>query len=422
MNKTYALFAALVISLLAVGVAQALPTVEWVKINEDQVNTGDQIEVQRGDNLNVKVRLKAPALASGQTNPVERDLEVEAVILGYEYNARDGNRLSDSTDLFDLDGNDVVIKSLRLNVPDLADKDHYDLRIRTGGRTGAADEKLIRLNVKGERHDLQIRDVVLSPEDTIQAGRYLIGTVRLKNIGQNTEEGIKIRIEIPALGVAESDYVEELKAEKSVTSEELLLRIPVNAQPGTYKVLTTLEFDEGFAGESSESTITVVSDAEGAAPGTEKTMINVGIESQDVAAGASAVYPIVVTNSGSASKTYTIVVSGTAGWAAATVQPSNVVTVGAGETSTVSVVLTANGNAAAGEKAFVAEVKSAGKTVQIPLKANVAGGSASGWSSIKSGLEIALIVLVVLLVIIGLIIGFNRLKGNGEEPEEKTYY
>ena len=67
-------------------------------------------------------------------------------------------------------------------------------------------------------------------------------------------------------------------------------------------------------------------------------------------------------------------------------------------------------------------MKSAGKTVQIPLKANVAGSSASGWGSIKSGLEIAVIVLVVLLVIIGLIIGFNRLKGNGEQPEEKTYY
>ncbi|MBI4149095.1 hypothetical protein HY491_01480 [Candidatus Woesearchaeota archaeon] len=430
MNKMYILFAALVISLLAVGVAQALPAVDWIKINEDNVDfrsndqspVTNQFEVQRGDTLTVKVRVKAAALAAGEANPKEHDVEVEAAILGYEYNARAGNRLSDATDLFDMDGGDIVTKTLRLTVPDLADKDRYDLRIRVGSRTGIALEQMVRLNLKGERHDLQIKDVVLSPEDTIQAGRYLIGTVRIKNIGQNTEEGIKIRIEIPALGVAESDYIEELKAEKSVTSEELLLRIPVNAQPGDYNVISSVEFDEGFAAETSESTITVVGSADGVAPSTEKTMVNVGIESQDVAAGASAVYPIVLTNTGSASKTYTVAVSGTAGWATATVQPSNVVTVGAGETSTVSVVLTANSNAAAGEKAFVAEVKSAGKTVQIPLKANVAGSSASGWGSIKSGLEIAVIVLVVLLVIIGLIIGFNRLKGNGEEPEEKTYY
>ena len=58
----------------------------------------------------------------------------------------------------------------------------------------------------------------------------------------------------------------------------------------------------------------------------------------------------------------------------------------------------------------------------INLKANVQKDSSS---SLRNGLEIALIVLVVILVIIGLILGFSRLKKDDnfdEDGEDKTYY
>jgi len=107
-----------------------------------------------------------------------------------------------------------------------------------------------------------------------------------------------------------------------------------------------------------------------------------------------------ITNTASTAKTYTLSVSGTAGWGSAVIQPSNVITVAGGETSTVSVGLSVSSDASAGEKAFVVEVSSPTKTASIPLKANISGASSSTWSRVKTALEIALIVLVVLLVII----------------------
>ncbi len=403
-----------------IGVASAALVVDntKIKINGDYYESGDTIQVEKGDTLRIRVQLENdPAVAPvGDLN----DIDVTAEIRGYEY---DSDGLYDRTDSFDLASGDTVYKNLELNVPEKAEKDYYDIRVMAGGRSGSLIDYNLQLHVTGQRHKLTIKDVVLSPENEVRAGRYLVATVRVKNYGEKDEEGIKVKISIPELGVSESDYIDELEEDESTTSEELLLRIPVDAQDGEYTVRTTVEYDEGTEVETREDTISVVS-ADYVPSSSEKTVVNVGIESQSLSAGQSTVYPIMITNTASTAKTYTVSVSGVAGWGSTVVQPSNVVTVSGGDTSTVSVSLTVNADASSGEKAFVVEIQSPTKTAQIPLKANVDGNStASTWSRVKTGLEIALIVLVVLLVIIGLIIGFNRLKGDEEdEGEEKTYY
>ena len=129
-----------------------------------------------------------------------------------------------------------------------------------------------------------------------------------------------------------------------------------------------------------------------------------------------------MTNTGSASKTYSIeAITGT--WADVKVSPS-IVVMNPGETKIVYVTVAANEDASEGIQTFGVAVKS-GETIlkEITLRANVLEGS-SGWDKAKRGLEVALVVLVVLLVIIGLIIGFNRLKGDedDEDMKEETYY
>ena len=408
----------LAIFLLSIGIASAALVVpdDKMKINGEYYQTGETIQVEKGDSLDISVKLNNNGLTA--TDDL-KNVVVSADILGYEY---DSDELSDQTDTFDLEHGDTVYKSLKLKVPEKAEKSYYDIRIRAGGRTGALINWNLKLHITGERHKLAIKDVVLSPENEVTAGRYLVATVRVKNYGEKDEEGIKVKVSIPELGASESDYVDELEADESVTSEELLLRIPVDAKSGAYTVKTTVEYDEGTEAETREDKINIVSSEYTATSSAEKTVVNVGIESQTLKAGEITVYPIMITNAAGTSKTYTVSVSGVEGWGSAVVQPSNVVTIAAGETSTVSVSLSVNSGASSGEKAFVVEVKSPTKTAQIPLKAVVSGAVKSTWSRVKTGLEIGLIVLVVLLVIIGLIIGFNRLKGDEEEGEEKTYY
>jgi uncharacterized membrane protein len=157
----------------------------------------------------------------------------------------------------------------------------------------------------------------------------------------------------------------------------------------------------------------------------EKTVITLAAGAQTAAqGGAEAVYPITITNEGTASKTYVLSADG-ANWATFRVSPSNVLVVGAGESKAVNIYVAASADAPVGEQTFSVTISSGEKVLkEIPLKVNVAQGQVSAWSKIKRGLEVGLVVLVVLLVILGLIIGFNKLKGEEEETKEEgeTYY
>ncbi|MFH0979026.1 MAG: hypothetical protein V1837_07045 [Candidatus Woesearchaeota archaeon] len=428
-----ATWAALLIGLLlACGAVYALPTVDYVKINGDVFESGDQLVVERGDILDIRVKL----LASQN----EENVEVAADILGYEYN--DVEKISESTEPFDMDANDTVYKTLQVQIPENAEKDRYDLRVRVGSRRGASFEGRYALNLQGARHQLTIRDIVLSPENNVQAGRALLTTVRIKNYGEKDEEGIKIQVSIPALGISASDYIDTLEADESTSSEELYLRIPNCATPGIYKIEVVVEYDDGHKQDTAETSIlltdgdlckpaTPITPGGQTQPSTPQTIISVGATTQDVTAGAGGViYPLTLTNNGQSSKTYMLSIDGTTGWADARVSPSNTLIIGPGETKAAFIYVAANSNTPAGQRMFSVTVSSGADTLkQIPMTANVVGAtqasSTMDWNKVKQVLEIGLVVLIVILVILGLIIGFNKLRGSGEgstEEKEKSYY
>ena len=130
-----------------------------------------------------------------------------------------------------------------------------------------------------------------------------------------------------------------------------------------------------------------------------------------------------MSNPTSSAKTVAIAVNGVDVFGEARVSPSNVIVLGAGETKTAYVYVSADKNAKAGQYSFTSAVSGLGTTTQeIALTANVVKGS--NVSGLKKALEIGLVILVVILVILGLIIGFNKLKGSEEESEDEsqTYY
>ncbi len=408
----------LVSVLLIATAVSALPSVEYVKINGDVYETGDKLVVERGETLDIKVKLQAG-------DQVENNIEVEADILGYEYS--DKEDISESSHTFDMSANDTQYVSLSLKIPDKADKDLYDLRIRVATRTGQAFEGLYLLNLKGVRHNLVIKDVIFRP-DRVKAGSNLFSLVRIKNIGEKTEEGIKVTVSIPELGASaeDSDYIDELEADESTTSEELWIRIPACVDAGLYEVQVLVEYDEDYEEISATEFIEVLeSDACEAAPLMPvMPTVSFSSQTQDVVQGQGVVYPITITNNAQASKSFTIMVN-TGDWATSKVSPSNMLVVGAGQTQTAYVYVYALSQASPGEHLFAVSVMDAtGASVKdIPLKANVVGSTSSMWPSVKRALETALIVLVVLLVILGLIIAFNKLRGKEEESEEaETYY
>ncbi len=431
MNSKFGILGVLMlvlIGVLAVAVSATLPvTIDQVEVEGTTLSPSDstRLDLERGQTVDVRIELVASA-------DVE-NVEVTGFISGYEYN--DYESMSDTTHVFDMEAGVKYVKTLTLTLPVRAEEDDYKLRLIVTDRND--DELIENYNLKLDvaRHSLEIRDVVFSPEEEVVAGRALLTTVRVKNIGEKDEESVKVKVSIPALGISASDYIDVIEAGDSTTSEELYMRIPDTAAAGDYTVEVSLDYDEGFESLSAKKTITVtepvcVEDAcqTSAEETAEKTIITISTDVQQLVKGqGGSVYPIALTNEGKSTKTYVIKVDGIEGWATSRISPSNVVVLAPGETSTIFVYLSATDAAAAGEHMFSVSVSSADAVLkQLPLKAEIVGQQTTsfGWDRIKTALEIGFVILVVILVVLGLIIGFSKLKEK-EEPEEvsgQTYY
>jgi len=420
--KAFSIIALLIITLIAMtGVATAVPvSVEEIKLDGNVYVSGDTLHVERGEKLDISVKIEGTGNAS--------NVEIRAFIAGYEYS--DHEETSDSTHIFDIENGITYVKKFDIQLPSKLDQDSYKLRLFVADRDGTANEFTYNLKVGTKRHALEIKDVVFSPENKVRQGGVLLSTVRVKNAGERDEDGLRIKVAIPELDVSASDYIDEIEAEETKTSEELLLRIPKCAAAKDYKIVTSIEYDESYETIVEESTIRVQDSGicETASTTTSpKTIITVGPEMQDVVKGqGGAIYPLTLSNAGSTSKTFTITAQA-GDWANVKMSPSNVVTLGANEAKAVYVYVSAKDDASAGEHMFAISVKSGEQTLkEIALKANVVEpATKSSWDKVKKGLEVGLVVLVVLLVILGLIIGFNRLKADDDDEDleaGQTYY
>ena len=423
-KQIFSLLTVFLIGVLMSSTVFADKLIDEVKINGDAVTqsgTNFILDVERGDDLNLKVKFRS------NTTDVD-DVQIEAVVRGIDSNTR----VEDITDVFDATANVTYIKKLSLPLIDKIDQDGYKLRIRISDRDTATVEQTYELRVDTKRHDVEVRDVVLSPSSEVKAGRALLATVRVANRGEKDEDGVKVVVSVPSLGVSAADFIDELEAEDKnddqATTEEMFLRIPDDAETGEYEVVVDVFFDDGDKKNSYITSIFVLGDeASVQVPKSEeKTIITVAADKQNVAQGGSeAAYPIALTNAGTSSKTYTVRADGAA-WANLRVSPSNVLVVDAGDSKAFTVFVSAGGNAPVGDQTFTVTVSSGDKVLkQLPLSVNVDEGQANGAAKLKRGLEVGLVVLVILLVIIGLIIGFSKLRGDEEEDgseEGKEYY
>jgi uncharacterized membrane protein len=424
-KKIFSLLTVFLLGVLMSTVVFAELNIDFVKVDSDEIfESGANFiqDVDRGDDLNLKVRLTS--------NETLRDVQVEAVLRGVD--SRES--VDDITETFDMKPGVSYTKSLTLPLIEKIDKDQYKLRIRISDRNSPTVEKTYEIDIGTKRHDVEIRDVVLSPSNEVKAGRALLATVRLRNRGDKDEDGVKVVVSIPELGISAADFVDELEKEgdndDQATTEEMFLRIPESAETGEYRLRVEVFFDDGDKRNVKETSISVLGEekvTERPTKTEEKTIITVGVDRQSATKGGSEVaYPITLTNAGSSSKTYTVSADGAA-FANFRISPSNVMVIGAGDSKAFTVFVSAKQTAPSGEQTFAVTVTSGEKVLkQLPLSIRIDEGQAatSSVAKVKRGLEIGLVVLVILLVIIGLIVGFSKLRGDDEEEggEEKTYY
>lgn len=407
-----------VVAIIATVAASATPTIEYTKINGDTAQSGDQLIVERGDTLDIRVRVKAGI------NP-EKNVNVEAYLDGYEYSQND---VSDSADIFDMDANDTKTEDLKITIPLKAEKDYYDLKVRVGTRRGASVENQYRINLKGKRHEIVIKDILMPSQ--VEAGRGLFANIKLQNIGQKNEKEVTVRFKIPALNIEEFTTIDEIEADDTTTTEDIVALIDECVKPGDYEVTVEVDFSSDNEKITQKDKITVTgSDVCGASSvnNGEKTLISVP-QAQEVVAGQAVAFPIMLTNLGNKPKTYVITVSkAVETFGTATIQPSNVMIVQPSKPETVFVYVKTNDNAQAGQKDFVVTITAGDEKKDVALTAIViAGGSNFASPDLKKVLEVGLVILIIVLVIVGLIVGFNKLKPKDEEDSkeigQQTYY
>lgn len=411
------------------GLAEAAMTITSTELNGKVVyDTSDVTKnlvrnFQRADELEVSVELVSDVDV--------KNVEVKTELNGLEHDKEDARA---DTESFDMKAGVTYVKDLTIKLPSRMEQGKtYTLRVRVSGQSGSEVNKDYNIYVNSEMHAMLIKDVIFSPDTEVVAGRSLLAEVQVKNVGMRDEESFKVKVSIPDLGVSKTAVIDELDSDETTTTEPLFLRIPDCAAKGEYPVEISVEFNDGDDSTTTEETIKVVAgESCPAVPGkTETSKTQIALPStQDVSAGSEVVFPVLLTNTGSSSKTYSVVVRGVESWGTVRVEPGMTQVVNAGQTSAVYVYVTPNKDTALGQKVFFAEILSGSENNQVPLTANVVKASSSAsLGGVKKALEIGLIVFVVILVILGLIIGYNKMKDNGENDEldsedgsSQTYY
>ena len=429
--KLIGFVAMMLVSLFAMtAFASAAIEILEVELDDDVLDpsgTNFVRAVERGESFEVKVTIISP-------NEDIDNVEIEAEIAG---DSRD-DFIGDETDVFDMVAGRTYVKKLNLKLTGRMEEDEYLLRVRAQDRNNPTVEETFRFGVELAEHSVRIDDVIFSPSGVVKAGRALLTTVRVENDGDRDEEGVKVTVSIPELGLSAADYIDELEPEgqddDETTTEELYMRIPDCAAAGLYTVRIDVEFDDHDMRTSEDAIIEIIPgdscELTATAPGYEddragpQTIITVGSQAQNIEAGANAIYPVTITNNDRQTKTYMVGVDAVDTFGTARVSPSNVLVVGSGETKSAFIYVSAADDAVAGQYGFSVTVSANNEVIQqVPLTANVSGGATV--TGLKRALEIGLVVLVVILVILGLIIGFNKLRAEDEEKEQtsaQTYY
>ena len=385
----------------AVPVTVSTVKLDGISLDEDYSNV---LSLERGEEFDLTVVLDSTAAAE--------NVEVEVTISGYEYGS-----ISETSSLFDMENGTSYVKNFDLELPSNMDSDYYQLKVRVSARNMEDFSKYFDLKIDSARHQLKISDFSLSPSSETEAGRSVIGRIRVKNTGTESQDDVKVTLSVPELNLQDVQYLDELVAEDSDFFEDLMVFIPECTAEGTYTVKAEVSYDEGTREVSAEKTLTVTASDLCASQENAETVVTV-LDAQDVLARESASYPLTLQNTGSSARTYTISLSGVSSWGVATIDPSNVLVVDGGETKTVFIQVTANEDAS-GENVFTATISTDGEESQVSLTANVS--SASDSSALRKTLEVALIVLVVILILLGLIIGFRKMNAS-DEDEDQTYY
>jgi len=265
--------------------------------------------------------------------------------------------------------------------------------------------------VKMQRDSYTLDILSVDYDTTVLAGQILPVAVVVDNTGFQDLENGYVTVSINDLGVSGRGFFGDLVAVEdnhadSHTSDSLqktvYLTIPEFAKDGIYE-MTVKAYNK-----DASSTVTRLIQIQGS---TASVKVLAAMKNQDMNAGETKTYNLVIVNSGSDVGIFNInTVSGTG----LDVSAPSVVTVGPKSSTTVPITVTASKNVAVGSYTFTVNVNDE----QVVFGTNIVGGSSVSTSIVA--LTVVLVIIFVVLLVV-LIVLLSR-KDKPIEEVETSYY
>ena len=343
-----------------------------------------------------------PVRVTFLADTVAEDVKVKVYMEGHR------DDVSVYTDRFNIEDGVVYTKLLSLSLPSDADdlSEQYTLYVEIVSKDDRSDAEYT-ISVQRESYTFEILSVDYSSK--VMPGDVFPVSVVLKNNGYNRMDDAYVVVSIPALGVSTRGYVGDLiptedyvdyDDEEDSMYRTVYLKVPAGVAAGVY------EMDIEAYNRDAETTVSqLISVGDSAS-----TAVLATVKNQDLNAGETITYDLVIVNSADDIKVFTLnSVSGDA----LTVSVPPVVTVGPDSSETVSIAVTAANDADVGTYTFSVDVDGE----QAVFGANIVGGSVS--SSVVALTVILVIVFVVLLVVLVVLL---TKKEKPIEEVETSYY
>lgn len=359
---------------------------------------------------------------AGETVPVRltfeagvtsNDVRVELEIYGGR------NDIDVKSERFNIVEGRTYTKLMNLQLPsDLRDDivKNLTLYVRIRDSNGDNNDFIDNYSISMQRESYELRILSVDMDKSLSAGGVVPVSVVVKNTGFDRSDDIYVLVSIPELGVSSRGYLGDLAPTKGcnvdyydnncdddlrdAVEKTVFLRMPSNVKPGVYEVVvkvydrdstTTVKELVSFGGSTSANVLSV-------------------INSQDIMAGETNMYEVIIINPSDNLMVYQIqTISGTD----LNVVAPSVVTVGPKSSKTVQVAVTATENAVEGTQSFTVDVNGE----KVTMAANIAGTVVS--TGVVALTVVLVIIFVVLLVV--LIILLSRREKPIEEVETSYY-
>jgi len=263
--------------------------------------------------------------------------------------------------------------------------------------------------VFAQRNAYQLSIVSIDYDASVSAGDTVPVSVVIKNRGfEDSEDGF-VSIAIPELGISAKGYFGDLVAiedcsdcDNTDAAQKIVsLKLPSNAKDGVYEMVVKVYDDDAVTTVTKQIKVSASTD----------TQIVAAVKNQDIRAGETKTFDLILVNSGSKVVVYNL---NTASGSDLSVSVPSVVTVDAGSSKTVQVTVSAADDAEKGVYPFTVEAN--GKITSF--NANVVGGKAVAMSAVV----LTAILVVIFVVLLAVLIVLLTKKAKPTEEVETSYY